>query len=92
MSGGNFRKNKLNRDNYPKAQNMEFTLLNHTILFQVDLSKTWGPSKSGDSEIIISTGGADAPVPGRPDLRMRVFIYKPYGPGEKPSEQKAEGE
>ena len=44
------------------------------LIITVDLSKSFGPSKSGKTIIIASTEG-NVSVPGKPDIKVGLNIY-----------------
>lgn len=55
-------------------ENMEMTVEGDTLTITVDLSKTFGPSSSGKSEIVATSRGNQT-VPGT-DARIGLNIYK----------------
>jgi hypothetical protein len=55
-------------------KNVEMTVEEDTLIIKVDLSKDFGPSKSGKTIIVASTEG-NVSVPGR-DEKMGLNIYK----------------
>jgi hypothetical protein len=58
-------------------KNIEMSVQGSTLTIKVDLSKSFGRSKSGKTTIIASTEGASA-VPSSPDTSIRVGlnVYK----------------
>jgi hypothetical protein len=55
-------------------KNFEMTVEGDTLIIKVDLSKDFGPSKSGKTVIVASTEG-NAPVLGRRE-RMGLNVYR----------------
>ena len=55
-------------------KNVEMTVEENTLIIKVDLSKDFGPSKSGKTIIVASTEG-NVSVPGR-DEKMGLNVYK----------------
>ena len=58
------------------VQNMEMKVTGNILTISVDLSKSIGASASGKSELIASTGG-NAAIPGKPDLKIGLNLYRP---------------
>jgi hypothetical protein len=58
-------------------KNVEMEVDGDKLLITVDLSKTFGPSKSGKTIIIASTEGNQS-VPGT-DAKIGLNVYKPKG-------------
>ena len=56
-------------------KNIEMSVTGTTLTIKVDISKTFGPSKSGKTTIIASTEG-NIGVPTREDVRVGLNIYK----------------
>lgn len=56
--------------------NIEMSVQGNTLVIKVDLSKTYGLSASGKSEVIASTGG-NISVPGRESVKVGLNIYRP---------------
>jgi hypothetical protein len=58
-------------------KNIEMSVQKNILTIKVDLSKSFGPSKSGKTTIIASTEGATS-VPGSTDAAVRVGlnVYK----------------
>jgi hypothetical protein len=56
--------------------NIEMSVQGNTLVITVDLSKTYGLSASGKSEVIASTGG-NISVPGREQVKVGLNIYRP---------------
>ena len=56
-------------------KNVEMSVQGDVLTLKVDLSKTFGPSKSGKTIIIASTEG-NPPVPGREEVRVGLNVYK----------------
>jgi hypothetical protein len=50
-------------------------LAGNVLTITVDLSKDQGPSKSGKT-IIIGTTGGNAAVPGKPDIKLGLNCYR----------------
>jgi hypothetical protein len=57
-------------------KNLKMTVKGNILTVTCDLSKSQGPSKSGNSEIFGSTLG-NVDVPGKPEYKIGVNIYKP---------------
>ncbi len=57
-------------------QNLEMKVVGTILTITVDLSKTQGTSKSGKSVIIATTGG-NVSLPGHPEVKAGINIYKP---------------
>jgi len=55
-------------------KNVEMTVEKETLIIKVDLSKDFGPSKSGKTIIVASTEG-NATVPGREE-RVGLNVYR----------------
>jgi hypothetical protein len=55
-------------------KNVEITVEGNTLIIKVDLSKEFGPSKSGKTIIVASTEG-NASVPGR-DENVGLNVYR----------------
>jgi hypothetical protein len=56
-------------------KNVEMTVEGDTLIIKVDLSKDFGPSKSGKTVIVASTEG-NATVPGRSEkVGLNVYRY-----------------
>ncbi len=60
------------------AQNVELSVQGNTLIITVDLTKSFGPSSSGKSVIVASTGG-NVSVPGFEEIKVGVNIYRPAG-------------
>ena len=56
-------------------ENITMTRKGTLLILTVDLSKSLGPSKSGQSELIASTKG-NAPVPDQPEVRVGLNVYR----------------
>ena len=56
-------------------KNVEMSVTGNTLTIKVDISKQFGPSKSGKTTIIASTEG-NVGVPTREDVRVGLNIYK----------------
>ena len=58
-------------------KNVEMSVQGNVLTLKVDLSKTFGPSKSGKTIIIASTeGSAAVPVQGKGEVRVGLNVYK----------------
>ena len=57
------------------AKNVDLKVDGDILTIKVDLSKEQGRSKSGKSIVIATTEG-NISVPGRPDIKMGLNIYK----------------
>ncbi|GHO65722.1 hypothetical protein KSC_046140 [Ktedonobacter sp. SOSP1-52] len=60
----------------PHAQNIKMEVQGNELVIRVDLNKSFGPSTSGKSIIVASTGGNVA-VPGRDQVKVGVNVYRP---------------
>jgi len=60
------------------GQNVEMSLDGNKLTITVDLSKQFGVSGSGKSQIIASTGG-NVSVPGNEAVKIGLNIYRPVG-------------
>ena len=56
-------------------RNVKITVKDHTLTAVVDLSKDQGPSKSGKTILVASTGG-NADIDGHAGFRIGVNVYK----------------
>jgi len=56
-------------------KNIDMNVTGNILTIKVDLSKTFGPSKSGKT-IIISTSEGNIAIPGREDIKIGLNIYK----------------
>lgn len=50
----------------------------HKLILTVDLSQTFGPSKSGKTTIIATTNG-NAAAPNSPEVKYGLNVYKARG-------------
>jgi len=57
-------------------QNVSLSVKGETLTITVDLSKTFGASKSGKSTVIASTAG-NVPIPDSNGLKLGLNVYKP---------------
>ena len=57
-------------------QNVDCKIAGNKLTITVDLSKSFGNSKSGNSEIIASSQGNQS-LPGKEDIKIGLNIYKP---------------
>jgi hypothetical protein len=57
------------------AKNVDITVEGNTLTIKVDLSKDFGPSSSGKTNIIASTEG-NISIPGREEIKIGLNIYK----------------
>jgi hypothetical protein len=55
-------------------KNIEMTVEGETLIIKVDLSKDFGPSKSGKTIIVASTAG-NVPIPDR-DEKIGLNVYR----------------
>lgn len=60
------------------GQNVEMSLDGNKLTITIDLSKTFGISGSGKSQIIASTGG-NVSVPGNESVKIGLNVYRPVG-------------
>ena len=56
-------------------QNLNMEVKGDELLIRIDLSKNCGPSHSGKSIIIATTGG-NTEVPGKPGLKIGINCYR----------------
>ena len=56
-------------------KNVDIKIEGNKAIITVDLSKDYGPSKSGKTRIIDSTEG-NVSLPDRPEIKMGLNIYK----------------
>lgn len=59
-----------------QGQNVDLKVQGNTLIITVDLSKSSGLSGSGKSQIIATTAG-NIPVPGYPEIKLGLNIYRP---------------
>jgi ABC-type uncharacterized transport system YnjBCD ATPase subunit len=57
-------------------KNVEMRVEGQRLIITVDLTADHGPSSSGKTTIIATTGG-NVEVPGREDVKVGLNIYKP---------------
>ena len=58
-----------------KGKNVDMKVEGSKLVITVDLDKNFGLSKSGKSHIIATTEG-NISIPGRPEVKMGLNIYK----------------
>ena len=56
-------------------ENVSMHVNGSTLVIEVDLSQTLGPSSSGKSEIIATTGG-NASLPGREEVKVGLNVFR----------------
>jgi hypothetical protein len=56
-------------------QNIEMSVENNTLTIKIDLSKNYGPSNSGKTEIVATTSGNQS-VPETTDIKIGINCYK----------------
>jgi hypothetical protein len=56
-------------------KNIDMAVSGNILTIKVDLSKSFGPSKSGKT-IIVATSEGNIPIPGREDIKVGLNIYK----------------
>lgn len=56
-------------------QNVELRVEKEKLIIEVDLKKSFGPSKSGKTIIIASTSG-NALVPGKDGVKVGLNVYR----------------
>jgi ABC-type molybdate transport system ATPase subunit len=56
-------------------KNIEMSVTGNILTIKVDITKTFGPSKSGKTTIIASTEG-NIGVPGKEEVRVGLNVYK----------------
>jgi len=56
-------------------KNIEMSVTGNILTIKVDITKTFGPSKSGKTTIIASTEG-NIGVPTREEVRVGLNVYK----------------
>lgn len=57
-------------------KNIEYKVENEKLIITIDLTKTFGESKSGKSIIVATTSG-NVPVEGTDDIKLGLNCYKP---------------
>ena len=57
-------------------QNVSMRVDGSLLVIEVDLTQTLGPSSSGKSEIVATTGG-NAPVPGLEEVKVGLNVFRP---------------
>lgn len=60
------------------SQNVEMKVQGEKLVITVDLARSLGPSGSGKSMIIASTGG-NVSVPGHEAVKIGLNVYRPQG-------------
>ncbi len=75
------------RNTLQKMKNVEFDIQGDTLTISVDLSKEFGPSKSGKTIIVASTEG-NKTVPGRSE-KIGLNVYKEIGAAKKSGNKKS---
>ncbi len=58
------------------GQNIKAIIKDNVLIMYVDMSTEIGPSKTGKSFLVASTGGA-ANITGLPKTKANILIYKP---------------
>ena len=56
-------------------KNVEMRVQGNTLIIQIDLSQSYGPSSSGKSETIATTAG-NVPLPGNEAVKVGVNVYR----------------
>ena len=56
-------------------KNIEMSVNGNTLTIKIDLDKTFGPSKSGKTEIVATTGG-NVTVEGTDGVKIGINCYK----------------
>jgi hypothetical protein len=56
------------------VKNVQIEVHDHKLIITVDLTQSQGPSASGKTEIIATTGGNVA-VPGREEIKLGLNVY-----------------
>jgi hypothetical protein len=59
-----------------QGQNVDLRVQGDRLIITVDLSKSYGSSASGKSQIIATTAGNIA-VPGRAEIKVGLNVYRP---------------
>lgn len=59
------------------GKNIEFTVEGSTLTLKIDLSKSFGQSKSGKSQIIATTSGNKSLTGEYDDIKIGINCYKP---------------
>jgi hypothetical protein len=57
-------------------QNVEMSIDKNILIIKVDLTKRYGPSKSGKTEIIATTAG-NVNAPEQNDVKIGLNVYSP---------------
>ena len=58
------------------GENVSMHVNGSILVIEIDLNQTLGPSASGKSEIIATTGG-NASVPGLEEVKVGVNVFRP---------------
>jgi hypothetical protein len=58
------------------SENVSMRVDGSILVIEIDLSQTLGPSSSGKSEIIATTGG-NASVPGLEEVKVGLNVFRP---------------
>ena len=56
------------------AKNVKMQIEGNKLLIEVDLSKSFGASRSGKSKVIASSEG-NISVPGKPEIKLGLNVY-----------------
>jgi len=59
-----------------KGLNVDMKVQGDKLLITVDLSKSYGLSSSGKSQVVVTTSG-NITVPGREEIKIGLDIYRP---------------
>lgn len=63
-------------------QNVELKVEKNKLVIEIDLGKSFGPSKSGKTIIIASTSG-NANIPGKDGIKIGLNVFKPNPNADK---------
>ena len=58
------------------GENVSMRVDGSILVIEIDLSQSLGPSSSGKSEIIATSGG-NIPVPGLPEVKVGLNVFRP---------------
>ena len=58
-----------------ETKNCEMKVVNGKLVITLDLSKEFGPSSSGKTTIVASSGGS-VEIPGHPGMKLGLNVFK----------------
>ena len=62
-------------------KNVKMRVEGNTLIIELDLTKNFGPSSSGKSITIATTGG-NVGVPGQEEIKVGLNVYRPAKAGK----------